>query len=238
MVSSDLLNVLPSSVKNLNNLVALTPGFRGNEGFDVTGAYSGQIGGTFHGKGGTNVQFDGMGIQHASGNQGYNANAETVQELVLSTSGITADSNADGAIVNMIPKEGGNTFSGSDHRPLLQRRACMSDNLSDELIARGLTSVNRLNYIYDAGVHAGWPDQEGPAVVLRLVPRVGQRAAGRQQVLQPTQGTPFYTPDFEPAGIRQGMVRVQGHARDVEGVGEETSSTSSPIPNATAIARR
>ena len=51
VVSSDLLNMLPSSVKNLNNLVALTPGFRGNEGFDVTGAYSGQIGGTYHGKG-------------------------------------------------------------------------------------------------------------------------------------------------------------------------------------------
>ena len=32
VVSSDLLNVLPSSVKNLNNLVALTPGFKGNEG--------------------------------------------------------------------------------------------------------------------------------------------------------------------------------------------------------------
>ena len=80
VVSDDLLNVLPSSVKNLNNLVALTPGFRGNEGFDVTGAYSGQVGASFHGKGGTNVQFDGMGIQHASGNNGYNANAETVQE--------------------------------------------------------------------------------------------------------------------------------------------------------------
>jgi hypothetical protein len=49
VVTDDLLNVLPSSVKNLNNLVTLTPGFRGNEGFDVTGAYSGQIGGTFHG---------------------------------------------------------------------------------------------------------------------------------------------------------------------------------------------
>jgi len=94
IVSQDLLNMLPSSVKNLNNLVALTPGFRGNEGFDVTGAYTGQIGGTYHGKGGTNVQFDGMGIQHASGNQGYNANAETVQELAMTTSGISADSNA------------------------------------------------------------------------------------------------------------------------------------------------
>src|SRR5688572_19442064 len=136
VVSSDLLNVLPSSVKNLNNLVALTPGFRGNEGFDVTGAYSGQIGATFHGKGGTNVQFDGMGIQHASGNQGYNANADTVQELVMYTSGIAADSNADGAIVNMIPKEGGNQFAGS-LSGLFSNENLMSDNLSDELIARG-----------------------------------------------------------------------------------------------------
>ena len=156
VVSSDLLNMLPSSVKNLNNLVALTPGFRGNEGFDVTGAYSGQIGGTYHGKGGTNVQFDGMGIQHASGNQGYNANAETVTELVMSTTGITADSNADGAIVNMIPKEGGNKFSGGSNG-LYSSKNLMSDNLSDELIARGLKSVNRLNYIYDAGFTLGGP---------------------------------------------------------------------------------
>src|SRR4030095_9073424 len=156
VVSADLLNVLPSSVKNLNNLVALTPGFRGNEGFDVTGAYSGQSGASFHGKGGTNVQFDGMGIQHASGNQGYNANADTVQELVMSTRGITADSNADGAIVNMIPREGGNRFAGSVSG-LFSNDNLMSDNLSDELIARGLKSVNRLNYIYDAGFTLGGP---------------------------------------------------------------------------------
>src|SRR6185436_12498021 len=140
VVTDDLLNVLPSSVKNLNNLVALTPGFKGNEGFDVTGAYTGQIGGSYHGKGGTNVQFDGMGIQHASGNQGYNANAETVQELVMSTSGISADGNADGAIVNMIPKEGGNRFSGSVSGLYFGKRL-QSDNLSDDLRARGLTSV-------------------------------------------------------------------------------------------------
>src|SRR5712691_2159842 len=156
VVSRDLLNQLPSSVKNLNNLVALTPGFRGNEGFDVTGAYSGQIGGTYHGKGGTNVQFDGMGIQHASGNQGYNANADTVQELAMTTTGISADSNADGAVVNMIPKEGGNRFSGSSNG-LYSSKSLMSDNLSDDLINRGLKSVNRLNYIYDSGVTLGGP---------------------------------------------------------------------------------
>ncbi len=165
VVSSELLNMLPSSVKNLNNLVALTPGFRGNEGFDVTGAYSGQIGGTYHGKGGTNVQFDGMGIQHAQGNQGYNANAETVQELVLSTTGISADSNADGAVVNMIPKEGGNTFSGSVSG-LYSNKSLMSDNLSDELIARGVKSVNRPQLHLRFGFHFGRSDQKRPALVL------------------------------------------------------------------------
>ena len=49
IVSSDLLNVLPSSVKNLNNLVALTPGFRGNEGFDV-GGFGENVGGAYRGR--------------------------------------------------------------------------------------------------------------------------------------------------------------------------------------------
>src|SRR3989441_1099678 len=112
VVSSDLLNVLPSSVKNLNNLVTLTPGFRGNEGFDITGGYTGQVGGSYHGKSGQIVTFDGMGIQHSQGNQGYNQNQETVQETVLSTSGISADTNADSVLINLVPKEGGNSFRG------------------------------------------------------------------------------------------------------------------------------
>jgi hypothetical protein len=195
IVSSDLLNVLPSSVKNLNNLVALTPGFRGNEGFDVTGAYSGQIGGTYHGKGGTNVQFDGMGIQHASGNQGYNANAETVQELAMTTSGISADSNADGAIVNMIPKEGGNTFAGGV-TGLYSGKSLMSDNLSNELIARGLKSVNSLDYIYDAGFTLGGPIRKDRLWFFGSFREWGNQRQAANKFYNLTQHTPFYTPDF------------------------------------------
>src|SRR6185503_8971938 len=194
VVSADLLNVLPSSVKNLNNLVALTPGFRGNEGFDVTGAYSGQIGASFHGKGGTNVQFDGMGIQHASGNQGYNANADTVQELVMYTSGIAADSNADGAIVNMIPKEGGNRFTGSISG-LFSNENLMSDNLSDELIARGLKSVNALNYIYDAGFTLGGPIKKDRLWFFVSFREWGNERQAANKFYNATQHTPFYTAD-------------------------------------------
>ena len=195
IVSNDLLNVLPSSVKNLNNLVALTPGFRGNEGFDVTGAYSGQIGGTYHGKGGTNVQFDGMGIQHASGNQGYNANAETVQELAMTTSGISADSNADGAIVNMIPKEGGNNFAGSV-TGLYSGKSLMSDNLSDELIARGLKSVNSLDYIYDSGVTLGGPIKKDRLWFFGSFREWGNKRFAANKFYNLTQHSPFYTPDL------------------------------------------
>ena len=195
VISADLLNVLPSSVKNLNNLVTLTPGFRGNEGFDVTGAYTGQIGGTYHGKGATNVQFDGMGIQHASGNQGYNANAETVQELVLTTSGITADSNADGAIVNMIPKEGGNTFAGGVSG-LYSSKELMSDNLSDTLKLRGLKSVNRLNYIYDAGFTLGGPIKRDRLWFYGSFREWGNERQAANKFYNKTQHTPFYTADL------------------------------------------
>jgi hypothetical protein len=199
IVSQDLLNALPSSVKNLNNLVALTPGFRGNEGFDVTGAYTGQIGATYHGKGGTNVQFDGMGIQHASGNQGYNANAETVQELAMTTSGISADSNADGAIVNMIPKEGGNSFKGGA-TGLYSNKNLVADNLSDELIARGLKSVNALNYIYDAGFTLGGPIKKDRLWFFGSFREWGNERQAANKFYNLTQHTPFYTPDLSRPG--------------------------------------
>ena len=45
-----------------------------------------------------------------SGNSSYQLNAATVEEMVMSTSGISADMNADGLVMNIVPKEGGNTF--------------------------------------------------------------------------------------------------------------------------------
>ena len=125
MVSSDLLNVLPSSVKNLNNLVTLTPGFRGNEGFDVTGGYTGQVGGTYHGKAGTKVTFRRHeyparawkpGLQPEPGDGAGNG--------ALDERDLGADTNADGVQINMVPKEGGNIFTGSVTGLYLGRGIC------------------------------------------------------------------------------------------------------------------
>jgi len=194
-VTSELLNVLPSSVKNLNNLVTLTPGYSGNEGFDITGGYTGQVGATYHGKGGTKVNFDGMSIQHSYGNQGYNQNQEVVQETVLSVAGITAETNADGVQINLVPKEGGNIFSGSAHG-LYSGQGLQSDNLSAELLERGLLSVTSVNYVYDTGATLGGPIMRDKMWFFGSYRTWGNERGAAGKFYNATQGSFLYTPDF------------------------------------------
>src|SRR5437016_3709669 len=112
VISSELLNMLPTSTKNWATIVELTPGFSGSFA-DVAGQLNQNIGNAYHGKTGTKRQFDGMSIDHASGNVGYLVNSNMIQEVSLQSSGISAESNADGSVVNMIPKEGSNRFTGA-----------------------------------------------------------------------------------------------------------------------------
>ena len=66
VVTRELLDTLPISTKHINNLVTLTAGFTGLA--DVGGQYNSQVGGSYHGKLGTQVSFDGMGVENSSGN--------------------------------------------------------------------------------------------------------------------------------------------------------------------------
>src|SRR5947208_451949 len=115
VVTSDLLDALPASTKSISSLASLTTGLSGIG--DVGGQYQVEPGndvvsggGQFHGKSGTKVSYDGMGIENSSGNSSYQLTASSVEELVMSTSGISADTNADGVGENILPKEGSNTF--------------------------------------------------------------------------------------------------------------------------------
>ncbi len=136
-VTDEVLSTLPMSTKHVNNLVTLTPGFTGLA--DVGGRYSSQVGGSFHGKQGTKVAFDGMGVENTSGNSSYQINAAAIQEMVLQTSGIGADTNADGPVVNIIPKEGSNRFSGIVAGFFTDDRM-ESENLTADLESRGVTT--------------------------------------------------------------------------------------------------
>ncbi len=199
VVSKDLLDTLPTSNKHFTTLAALTPGMTVAV-LDVAGVY--QAVGTFHGKAGTRLQFDGMGVQHAGGAAiGYSINAATVEEMTVQTSGISAEGNADGAVMNMIPKEGSNTFTGTLFG-LYSNDKLQSDNLTDELRGRGLTSVNKSLKIYDVTVTFGGPIKKDRLWFFAAPREWGNGIQMPGIFWNKTQGTPFYTPDLDRPGDR------------------------------------
>ncbi|HUR34773.1 MAG TPA: TonB-dependent receptor [Vicinamibacterales bacterium] len=153
IVTSDLLSTLPVSTKNLQALIEVTPGWTGLS--DVGGQYL-QEPGAFHGKRGTKVSFDGMVVENSDGNSSYQINAASVAEMAAQTSGLSAEVNADGPVMNMIPKEGGNSFS-TIVTAMFTNYHLESGNLSDELKTRGFSKVNRTYRLYDEAVSVGGP---------------------------------------------------------------------------------
>ena len=61
-----------------------------------------------------------------------------------------------GLYLNLIPKEGGNVFSGSNFFGYTAH-SFQGDNLTDDLQARGVTSGDAVDHIYDFNVSVGGP---------------------------------------------------------------------------------
>src|SRR6266850_5580279 len=78
------------------------------------------------------------------------------QEVSYQTSGIGADTSAGGVRLNMIPKEGGNRFSGSFFSSWRDGR-WQSDNFTQDLKNRGLSNPSAIDRIYDFNVSQGGP---------------------------------------------------------------------------------
>jgi hypothetical protein len=203
VVSEEMLDMLPTSTQHVNSLLSLTLGLSGVA--DVAGIYSTSVGGNYHGKSGTRTQMDGMSVQNmaGSGNTGYTLNAALVQEMTLQSSGISAEGNTEGVLINLIPKEGGNTFAGTASG-LYTNDALAGDNLTDGLRARGLETVNEPLRIYDATVTVGGPIKRDRIWFFTAHREWGNAHRMAGFYWNKTQGTPFYTPDLErPAERKQ-----------------------------------
>lgn len=197
VISDELLDVLPTSTKNWSTLATLTPGMSSQRMPDVAGQLDQTVGRTFHGRTGTRVEIDGMGImnwQGNGGNEGYIIHTAAVEELVVQTSGASAESKAAGALVNLIPREGGNQMRGSLFG-LWTGKALSSSNLNVELRERGLTTDSKILEIYDATATLG-----GAILQDKLWFYTSHREWGNRHQMagifwNATQGTPFWTPD-------------------------------------------
>jgi len=160
LATAEVLSTLPMSTKHVNNLVTLTPGFTGLA--DVGGKYTSQVGGSYHGKRGTKVSMDGMGVENSFGNSSYQVNAAAVSEMVMQTTGISADTNADGAVVNVIPKEGGNIFSGQVSG-FFTNKSMEANNLTQSLKDKGLGEPNQTIKMFDESLALGGPIAQNKA---------------------------------------------------------------------------
>ena len=147
---------------------------------------------------------DGL-VQRLQGGAIFVFNQATFQEVNVETGGISADRVSGGVQMNIVPRDGGNTFSGSfstSHtRPSLQ-----ADNLNDELRARGLSFSPSLKKHYDTGGAFG-----GPIMRDKLWFFAGSRFGANQQYQQgnyfnklqnqrvgtdPVYRVTFYEPDL------------------------------------------
>jgi hypothetical protein len=158
-LNRDLLDALPTA-RNYSGLAALMPGVRMTN-TDVGGNQQmEQIYMVTHGSRltDTTVQVDGMALNSLLSDnqvQAYFSDAANA-EVTYQTSGLGADVSGGGVKINMIPKEGGNRFSGSAFIGGTDG-GWQSNNVTPQLTARGLKGGNRITHIYDINFGLGGP---------------------------------------------------------------------------------
>ena len=197
--SENVLNRLPTGHTSIAALTILIPGLVGNTDVGGLGAIQNTsgLGSSFHGKTGRKWAFDGMDIMNmqGSGNASFVLNQSMIEETALETGGAGADSQLSGISLNGIPKQGGNTFSGSIGG-LFSNKPMQANNLDDQLRSRGLTTVNRLAYIYNVDGTVGGPIQKDRIWFYSGVKFVDVHSTVANIFYNLTPHSPFYTPDF------------------------------------------
>ena len=199
-VSREMFDTLPLATKNVNSLMSLTAGVSGYA--EVIAGHLPQVGGAYHGKGNTQIQFDGMNLQQPRGDIGPQANTALVEEVTMQTSGISAEANADGPLFNMVPKTGGNMFTGS-LSGYYSGENLQGDNLTDFLRGRGLTTVNKVLSVYDSTFTLGGPMKKDKVWFFGALREWGNAKSDAGLFWNKTQGTPLYTPDLSRPSDRR-----------------------------------
>jgi Carboxypeptidase regulatory-like domain len=113
-VSRDIIAAIPSS-KNAAGIQALIPGMSStSDSGGISGSAGGSAGTIHGGKGNDSRTYaDGLDTGWAGGNTaGAFPNVAGAQEVVINTSGGLGEAETAGVVLNVIPREGANTFSG------------------------------------------------------------------------------------------------------------------------------
>jgi carboxypeptidase family protein len=159
IIDRDVLSAIPSS-RNVGGVQVLIPGMNadGDSG-GISGSLQGGASAIHGGRGSdSRILADGnnMGWAGGSGGGGNMPQAATSQEVVMTTSGGLAEAETGGVIVNVIPREGSNTFS-SQFNFSGSNGALQGSNYTQALKDAGLEAPAELIMVYDVNPMAGGP---------------------------------------------------------------------------------
>jgi hypothetical protein len=156
----EALDALPTA-RGFAVLGTTIPGVTANQR-DVGGT-QGERGNILTAHGGTGadmtVQIDGIAIGNMSNGaswSNFSLNDAAAQEMVFETGAVSTEAATGGVRVNVVPREGGNRFSGSAFGNFSTRNLEMS-NYSDDLKARGLKAPPGFDSLVDESAAFGGP---------------------------------------------------------------------------------
>ena len=157
-LDNETLRNLPS-VRSYSYLLTTVPGLQTN----VNNVNTGPVFAIFPIHGGRGVEsrltVDGLNISNPpGGNQppNFTADVGNAQEVTMLTSGGLGEMETAGLTMNIVPKQGGNTFSGLAFISGYSK-GMLADNYDDDLKARGVTVPAPVYRVYDFNIAAGGP---------------------------------------------------------------------------------
>jgi hypothetical protein len=179
-LDNETMRSLPGP-RSYSYLLTMVPGLQTN----LNAASTGPVFAIFPIHGGRGVEsrltVDGLNISNPpGGNQPPNFTADigNASEVTMTTSGGLGESETAGLIMNIVPKQGGNNFSGLFYVSGFSE-GMQADNFTEELQARGATQPTPLTRVYDVNTAVG-----GPIVRDRLWYYMSVRVQGQRQNTQ------------------------------------------------------
>src|SRR5687767_9297208 len=158
VLSNDFVRALPAS-RGYGNYLAGVPGIQGT-GLGASATPSNNF---FTARGGRssegNIQIDGMNVGSSVGGggvSGYQYDMSNASEVQVTIAGGLAEVDRGGPAFNMIPKTGGNEFSGTYFGSLAGEWA-QGSNIDDELRSYGFTDLAALIRSWDTNVAFSGP---------------------------------------------------------------------------------
>ena len=228
ILDNDTIAAIPTA-RLYHSLVALVPGVSLSGNQDV-GGLAGPLTVTFAMRGGPGnegrLTVDGLSLGASLNGTGVSytvADVGNAQEVVFSTSGSLGEAENAGPAMNLVPRQGGNRFSGTFFANGAND-SLQSDNFTDEVRAAGLRAPNALAKIWDMSAAIGGPIRRDRLWFFSATRYQGNHRLVGGMFRNRNEGNAnawLYVPDDESPGGRRQRLEERERPHHLAGVGAQ-----------------